>query len=390
MAKDFLTSANFKAPILLNDQPGATGQVPTKQSDGSVAWGSPGGGSPGGTGSQVQFRDGTVFGGIANSSVDLSGNLTLGSRLTSSFNNALNSSALLLSGTWVTSGGTSTTTKPAFLIEPAGTTSTGWPTAGTGFGINYPTGFTGWPFAVHQNGSLRFGIDAANNRTHINNTGGRGDIYLDKGGGGGDPRMVAINSTQTFAFTGMSAVTVPSLNTSSTTFILSGLPETIVYAFGIYSRCLGGASAVDQIIEGGCRPNFDEQNPGLRIRPIARGTAPSSTPTNATGSSLNLEGGNAFTNATNTANGGPITLNGGTSSGTGIPGNIVIGNNRGFLQIGRAVTVASLPAASAALRGSTAMVSDANAPAWGVAVAGGGSAFAMVWCNGTAWTVTGI
>jgi len=40
-----------------------------------------------------------------------------------------------ISGTWYT-GGTATTTKPQLLIEPAGTTSTGWSTNGTGIGVN--------------------------------------------------------------------------------------------------------------------------------------------------------------------------------------------------------------------------------------------------------------
>ena len=50
--------------------------------------------------------------------------------------------AVSISGSWFT-GGTSTTTKPLVLIEPAGTTSTGWNTAGTGIGVNAATGFTG-------------------------------------------------------------------------------------------------------------------------------------------------------------------------------------------------------------------------------------------------------
>jgi len=116
--------------------------------------GGPGGGSPGGTGSELQFRSSSsAFGAVTGSSVDGSGNITLGARLGLSVNNALSSSALLLSGTWITSGGTGTTTKPAVLIEPAGTTSSGWPTAGSAFAINCPSGFAGWPFLVHQNAS---------------------------------------------------------------------------------------------------------------------------------------------------------------------------------------------------------------------------------------------
>jgi hypothetical protein len=44
MARDFETPLNLKAGLLINGQPGATGQVPTKQADGSVAWQTPSGG----------------------------------------------------------------------------------------------------------------------------------------------------------------------------------------------------------------------------------------------------------------------------------------------------------------------------------------------------------
>lgn len=61
---------------------------------------------------------------------------------TVSVNGAASTPPLSLTGTWFT-GGSTTTTKPAFLIEPTGTTSTAWSTSGTGFGINAPSGFAG-------------------------------------------------------------------------------------------------------------------------------------------------------------------------------------------------------------------------------------------------------
>lgn len=57
-------------------------------------------------------------------------------------NGDLSAPAVAFTGTWIT-GGTGTTTKPLFLIEPAGTTSTGWSTSGTGLGVNAASGFTG-------------------------------------------------------------------------------------------------------------------------------------------------------------------------------------------------------------------------------------------------------
>jgi hypothetical protein len=54
------------------------------------------------------------------------------------------------------------------------------------------------------------------------------------------------------------------------------------------------------------------------------------------------------------------------------------------------VAVASLQTCNAGNKGSVASVNDATAPAWGVTVANGGAAYALVTCNGTNWTVTGI
>jgi len=50
-------------------------------------------------------------------------------------------------------------------------------------------------------------------------------------------------------------------------------------------------------------------------------------------------------------------------------------------------TVSGLPPATLANQGSTSLVSDAMAPAWGATVVGGGSSPALVWSNGSAWTV---
>lgn len=52
--------------------------------------------------------------------------------------------------------GTGSTAKPELLIEPTGTTSTGWNTSGTFLGINNPSGFTGRAISVHQNGVEKF------------------------------------------------------------------------------------------------------------------------------------------------------------------------------------------------------------------------------------------
>lgn len=65
--------------------------------------------------------------------------------------------SMLLSGTGF-SGGTATTTKPTLLIEPTGTTSTGWSTSGTKFGVNAETGFTGSLLDAQVNGTSKFSV----------------------------------------------------------------------------------------------------------------------------------------------------------------------------------------------------------------------------------------
>lgn len=59
-----------------------------------------------------------------------------------SANGALSTPILTATGTWIT-GGSATTTKPYVLIEPSGTATTNWSTAGTGIGVNATSGFTG-------------------------------------------------------------------------------------------------------------------------------------------------------------------------------------------------------------------------------------------------------
>ena len=66
-------------------------------------------------------------------------------------NTTASTPSMLLSGTGY-SGGTATTTKPTFLIEPTGTTSTGWNTSGTKLGVNAESGFTGNLMDLQVNG----------------------------------------------------------------------------------------------------------------------------------------------------------------------------------------------------------------------------------------------
>jgi len=125
-----------------------------------------------GSSGNLAWNNAGAYAGAANSTVDSSGNITIGSRLinntaaslfdaTSTTTQNNTGSPVRVTGTWVTSGGTGTTTKPTVLIEPTGTTSTAWSTAGTGLGVNAPSGFTGRLLDLQLNGTSRFSISSA-------------------------------------------------------------------------------------------------------------------------------------------------------------------------------------------------------------------------------------
>jgi len=99
---------------------------------------------------------------------------TLTSRLIQSTNGASSASPLVLTGTIFT-GGTATTTKPQLLVEPTGATSTAWNTAGTLYGGNAASGFTGSLMDLQVNGLSMFRVSS----------GGQVTFALGGSGGGG-------------------------------------------------------------------------------------------------------------------------------------------------------------------------------------------------------------
>ena len=82
---------------------------------------------------------------------------TMTGALVNSTNGAASTPPLKLTGAIFT-GGSATTTKPQFLIEPAGTTSNNWSTAGTGLGINAASGFAGNLMDLQVNAASRVQI----------------------------------------------------------------------------------------------------------------------------------------------------------------------------------------------------------------------------------------
>lgn len=123
---------------------------------------------------EIQVSGGTFAAGVltlsslpASLTADGSGNLTFTAQWIQSTNGAASAPPHSLTGTWFT-GGTATTTKPQFLIEPAGTTSNAWSTAGTGFGVNAASEFTGNLLDLQINGVRQFAVEGGGYVIDIN------------------------------------------------------------------------------------------------------------------------------------------------------------------------------------------------------------------------------
>jgi hypothetical protein len=118
-----------------------------------------------GSSGQAIYNDAGAYSGLSTVTTDGT-DVTLTGRFIGSLNGALSATGIAgvpaaLTGTWIATGGTATTTKPQFLIEPAGTISTAWSTAGTGLGINATSGFTGRLLDAQVNGTSNFSVSGA-------------------------------------------------------------------------------------------------------------------------------------------------------------------------------------------------------------------------------------
>jgi hypothetical protein len=172
------TGSGVTIPLVSTSSAGlapATGEPSGKYLKDDGTWATvEAGASPAGSGTEIQYRDGSALGAIPNSSVDgATGAVTL-ARLILAANGAASTPPMGLTGTWFT-GGTATTTKPALLIEPTGTASTAWSTSGTGLGVNAPSGFAGNLLDLQVNGKSRASYDASTQTFRIaSGTGGGG------------------------------------------------------------------------------------------------------------------------------------------------------------------------------------------------------------------------
>jgi len=107
--------------------------------------------------------------------------LTTSGRFINSYNSGSLAPAKQFTGTWVTGQG-STNTKPHFLIEPTGTTSTAWSNSGTGLGVNAASGFGGNLLDLQINGGSVFSVFQSSGRSRLNISGGGAYASINRSG----------------------------------------------------------------------------------------------------------------------------------------------------------------------------------------------------------------
>jgi hypothetical protein len=279
--------------------------------------------------------------------------LTTSGRFINSYNATASSPAKLFTGTWFT-GGTSTTTKPQVLIEPTGATSTAWSTNGTGLGVNAASGFTGNLLDLQVNGtkSLVF------YRSGTSNLIGNGPTQADQFVGW-------VNNLFTVSHYGTN------ITYNSSVFAVTANSSTFSGSVTIGGDVTLVRDAADTLAQ---RRTTNAQT----FRVYGTFTDASNhvrAALSSTSTAVTLAAETAGTGADNI----PLNL---TAAGTGtIKVNSVA-------EVVVSSTVAGLPAAPVV--GMLTRVTDATAPVVGMTVAGGGAAAALVWYNGTNWSVIGV
>jgi hypothetical protein len=281
--------------------------------------------------------------------IEVNGDITLDGRFISSLNGAASAPPGAFTGTWFT-GGTATTTKPQVLIEPTGTTSTGWSTSGTGLGVNAASGFAGRLLDLQVNGSSKF---------HVDDNGGNARAYL------------------------IGASTL-SLNKDSSNGVILGI-------YGGHGIFLGSTTQI----------SWNDGTPSsTRDLTLLRDAADTLAQRRGTNAQTSRVYG-TYTDASNyvraalSSTSTAVTLAAETA-GTGaddIPLNLTAAGTgtvkvNSVAEVVVSSTVAGLPAAP--VIGMLTRVTDATAPAVGSTVAGGGAAAALCWYNGANWSVIGV
>jgi hypothetical protein len=299
----------------------------------------------GGSSTQVLYNASGALAGISTLTFDGT-TLTTAGRFVNSYTSLASSPAKAFTGTWFT-GGSATTTKPHFLIEPTGTTSTAWSTSGTGFGVNAASGFAGNLIDAQANGTAFFRVSAAGATyagTQLECGSSTINIHLRS-----TATIAGIRSDAAFAwYNGTNIASGGSFDLRLFRDAANTLAQrngTDAQTFRVYGTYAG--SGADYV-----RASLSSSSTAVTLAAETAGTGADDVP-------LNL-----------------------TAAGTGTV------KVNSVAEVAVSSTVAGLPATPAV--GMLTRVTDASAPAVGSTVAGGGAAAALVWYNGANWTVIGV
>jgi hypothetical protein len=270
--------------------------------------------------------------------------LTTSGRFINSYNATASSPAKAFTGTWFT-GGTGTTTKPHLLIEPTGTTSTGWSTSGTGLGVNAASGFTGNLLDLQVNGTSRVrvvangGIVGSQSDNVFNNAqyGVAGARSTGFGGSEGEGLLIA-----------------------SSDWRVSFGPSQVKLRDGVKFALGTGA---DTVLERDAANTLAQRNG-----------------TNA----QTFRVYNTFTDASNYER---LSTTWSSNVCYTKPENAGTGSARLYVPVTGATTVSGLPAAATAGAGARAFVTDSTATTFLSTVAGGGANKVPVVSDGTNWLI---
>ena len=232
-------------------------------------------------------------------------------------NGALSISSVLVNGTWLTSGGSSTTTKPQFLIEVNGTTSASWSTNGTGVGVNAPSGFTGNIVDFQSNGVSTFKVSSTETvLTAMSGAYVTVQGHILKGGFSGSTAgrpsiaMGLISGSSIYAKVGGIS--------ANDAFCVSSESGTVdVNVFGAFTT-----NTSRNVVFGAAPKNYDGVYTGAGHTATFSGGAGSSVTTGGAGGNAFITGGVAAGSGNN--NGGNVVLSGGAATGSGSAGIVSI------------------------------------------------------------------
>jgi hypothetical protein len=268
--------------------------------------------------------------------------LTTSGRFINSYNATASSPAKAFTGTWFT-GGTGTTTKPQVLIEPTGTTSTGWSVNGTGLGVNAASGFTGNLLDLQVNGTRVLSVNptsTTNSVSVVGNSSGAG--------------IVVVTPSNSISYASISAI----VSGESFSRIALGLDNGIpFFGFGL------GSATRDVFLYRDAANTFGQRN----------GTNAQTT--------------NLYNTYTDGSNYERLATTWSSNVCYTRPQNAGTGSARLYVPVTGATTVSGLPAAATAGAGARAFVTDANATTFLSTVAGGGANKVPVVSDGTNWLI---